>query len=182
MRLFSAFTLCALVASVTALNVTAEEKADKPAEVKMFKTGSLSVPALFKKTKPANFVIEEEFKAGEGEKAARLTMMHASGGVEANIKRWKGQFAGGDPEAQKEETFEVGNYKVHVVDVNGSYAERMGGGPFAGGKVVQRKDYAMVGAIIKSPDGPTYFVKLIGPAETVKANREALVKMIKAAK
>ncbi len=106
-------------------------------------------------------------------------MMAAGGDVPANIKRWKDQFTGGDAAAQKTEEMKLGKWNVHIVDVSGSYAERMGGGPFAGGKVVNREDYAMAGAILVNPEGKKYFVKMIGPSKVVKANREAFVKMIK---
>ena len=55
----------------------------------------------------------------------------------------------------------------------------MGGGPFFGGKTVERENYAMAGAIIVHPEGRKYFVKMVGPAEVVNENREAFVEMIK---
>ncbi len=103
--------------------------------------------------------------------------MAAGGDVEANIKRWKGQFAGGDEAARKTEEMSIGKWKVHLVDVNGSYAERMGG-PFAGGKVVNRENYGMTGAIMVHPEGRKYFVKMIGPMSVVKANRDASVTIL----
>ena len=109
-------------------------------------------------------------------------MMAAGGDVAENIKRWKGQFAGGDAEAQKTEETKAGNWQIHLVDVSGAYQERMGGGPFAGGKVVTRDHYAMTGAILVHPEGRKYFVKMIGPDDVVKANREAFVEMIKSIK
>ena len=71
------------------------------------------------------------------------------------------------------------DWQVYIVDVAGSYAERTGGGPFAGGKVVQRENYSMAGAILVHPQGRKYFVKMIGDAGVVKANRKAFVEMIK---
>ena len=106
-------------------------------------------------------------------------MMAAGGDVQANIKRWQGQFTGGDEEDQKSEDMKIGNWQVYIVDVTGNYKERMGGGPFAGGKVVERTDYAMTGAILLHPEGRKYFVKMIGPSAVVKENRDAFVKMIK---
>ena len=52
-------------------------------------------------------------------------------------------------------------------------------GQFAGGKVINRDNYAMAGAILVHPEGRKYFVKMIGPAEVVKANRKSFVSMIK---
>jgi hypothetical protein len=176
-----------LTASFALLAVTslgslalAEEKATS---VDVFGAGSLEVPASFKKVAPKSGIIEHEFQAKTGEgkegETARVTFMAAGGDVKANIQRWKGQFAGGKAEDQKVEEMKLGNWEVYIVDVNGSFAERMGGGPFAGGKVVNRENYAMAGAILVHPEGRKYFVKMIGPAEVVKANRKSFVSMIK---
>jgi hypothetical protein len=146
--------------------------------VSVFDKGKMKVPPAFKRTKPGP-IVQHEFKVGEGEKTARLTMMGASGGIEPNIKRWKGQFSGGDEAAQKTEKMKAGPWDIYLVDLNGSFAERMGGGPFAGGKMVQRKGYAMAGAILAEPECRLYFVKMVGPEEVVKANREKFVEMIK---
>lgn len=160
---------------------TATEKA--PTMVSVFGEASLSVPAQFERVEVQSRILEHEFQAKAGEdKTARVTMMAAGGDVADNIKRWKGQFAGGDVDAQKAEEHKFGNWQVHIVDCSGSYQERMGGGPFAGGKVVTREDYAMTGAILVHPEGRKYFVKMIGPDEVVKANRKAFVDMIKAIK
>lgn len=147
--------------------------------VSVFGKGELKIPAEFKRAEKQSRIIQHEFKVGEGEQVARLTMMAAGGGVEPNVKRWKGQFAGGKKEDQKTEKMNVGKWEVHLVDATGSYAERMGGGPFFGGKTVQREDYAMAGAIIAEPEGRLYFLKMIGPSKVVKDNREKFVEMIK---
>ena len=159
----------------------AAKKESKPEEIDVFGVGSISVPGDFKRVQPKSRIIQHEFKVtADGESTpARLTMMGASGGVEANIKRWKGQFTGGDPDKQKSEEVAAGDWKVHIVDCSGEYAERMGGGPFAPGKTVMRKDYAMAGAILVEPKGRTFFVKMIGPAKVVDANRKAFVTMVK---
>lgn len=151
--------------------------------ISVFEAGDLEVPAAFKRVEPKSRIIEHEFEAtaGQGDEAktARVTMMAAGGDVKANIDRWKGQFTGGDKEATKVEDMKLGNWEVHIVDTAGSFSERMGGGPFAGGKTVVRTDYGMTGAILVHPEGRKYFVKMIGPQEVIKANRDAFVKMIK---
>ncbi|MGB1926478.1 MAG: hypothetical protein ACPHL6_08100 [Rubripirellula sp.] len=156
---------------------------EKSVSVDVFGAGSLQVPASYKKVAPKSGIIEHEFQAKTGEgkegETARVTFMAAGGDVKANIQRWKGQFAGGKAEDQKVEQMKLGNWEVYLVDVSGSFAERMGGGPFAGGKVVNRENYAMAGAILVHPEGRKYFVKMIGPGEVVKANRKSFVSMIK---
>lgn len=155
----------------------------KPETISVFGEGKLEVPASFKRVEPKSRIIAHEFqaKAGEGDDAAtaRVTFMAAGGDVAANIKRWQDQFAGGDEKENKAEELKIGDWTLHLVDVNGTFAERMGGGPFAGGRVVQRDGYAMTGAIFVDPSGRKYFAKMIGPKAVVKANREAFVKMAK---
>ncbi len=184
----SSALLFGMLATGLALVTTHAAMADetKTAEkelISVFGEANLDVPNDFKRVEPKSGIIEHEFeaKAGEGDDAetARVTMMAAGGDVAANIQRWKGQFTGGDKEARKTEEMKLGKWNVHIVDVNGDFAERMGGGPFAGGKVINRENYAMAGAILVHPEGRKYFVKMIGPAAVVKANREAFVKMIK---
>ncbi len=183
----SIVVFAAVLASVTCFNlgVAQAEQGARNESVDVF-GATLEVPGDFKRVPPASRILAHEFqaKAGEGDdaKTARVTMMAAGGDVPANIRRWKGQFTGGDEAAQKIEEMELGNWTIHIVDVSGDYAERMGGGPFAGGKVVNRKDYAMTGAILVHPEGKKYFVKMIGPAEVIKANRERLIEMIKTLK
>ncbi|MDF1842123.1 MAG: hypothetical protein P1U77_11865 [Rubripirellula sp.] len=182
MRFLSVFS-CAFALALFGSFASTQAEEAKVEKVSVFNAGELVVPADFKRVQPQSRILEHEFqaKAGDGDDAAtaRLTMMGAGGDVAANIQRWKGQFVGGDPAKQKVEEMKLGDWKVHLVDVSGSYAERTGGGPFAGGKVVNRKDYAMAGAILVHPEGRKYFLKLIGPGKVVKANREAFVKMIK---
>lgn len=192
MRSIHLLTICFVFISTAAFThadkpEAVEAKSEAKSEsIDIFGAGKIEVPGAFKRAPLKSRIIEHEFQAkkGEGDDAqtARVTMMAAGGDVAANIKRWKGQFTGGDPEKQKSEEMKVGDWTIHIVDVNGSFSERMGGGPFAGGKVVERKDYAMAGAIMIHPEGRKYFVKMIGPAEVVKENRKAFVTMIKSIK
>ncbi|TWU56411.1 hypothetical protein Poly51_23210 [Rubripirellula tenax] len=177
-------SLASLLAILLTLLSSPLATAAEPAEatkVTVFGDGDLDVPAEFKSVDPKSRIIEHEFEAtADGAPApARITMMAAGGDVPANIARWKGQFAGGNADANKTETMKVGQWEVHLVDLNGSFGESMGGGPFSGGKVVQREDYAMTAAILVHPEGQKYFVKMIGPAAVIKANREKFVAMIK---
>jgi hypothetical protein len=173
-------TACVLLSSA----VTPAADSAQPETISVFGEGQLEVPVAFKRVQPKSRIVKHEFqaKAGEGDDAAtaRVTLMGASGEIAKNIKRWKDQFSAGDPDAQKTEETKLGQWTVYIVDVNGNYGEPVrGGGPFAGGRVVQREGYAMTGAILVNPAGRKYFAKLIGPEAVVKANREAFVKMVK---
>jgi hypothetical protein len=162
--------------------VRAADEAAVADTISVFDDAKLEVPEGWERTEPKSSIIEHEFlvKEGEGDDApqARVTMMAAGGDVKANIDRWKGQFTGGDADAQKTEEKKVGNWTVHIADLSGSFAETMGGGPFSGGKTVKRENYAMTGIILAHPEGRKYFIKVTGPMELVKANRPAVIKMI----
>ena len=182
-RLFIGLTGLITVLMFSFSITTAQEAAveAEPTTVDVFGKSKMQVPADFKKVETKSRILDHEFQAtiDGGEAPARVTMMASGGGIDANIRRWQGQFTGGDADAKKTEVMDVGEVKVHVVSNNGSFADSMGGGPFMRGKVVERKDYAMRGAILEYPDGKTYFVKMIGPRKVVKANEPAFMQMLK---
>ncbi len=60
---------------------------------------------------------------------------------------------------------EIGQYKVTMLDVSGTFSGGMGG-PMMGGTPTPEKDYRMLAAVIETGQGP-WFVKLTGPAKTV---------------
>ncbi len=185
MRHLFSIGFCSLLCLIAVRGVAADAATDdKKAEtITFFKTGSIEVPAAFKRMPPKSRIVEHEFQASVGEgddlQTARVYMMPSGGGVEPNIKRWYDQFSNGDKEAQKTEEMKLGGWKVHVVDASGDFQERMGGGPFAGGKVVTRTNHAMTGAIFVNPEGKMYFAKMIGPARVVKTHRPAFLDMVK---
>ena len=110
-----------------------------------------------------------------------MTVMGAGGAIEDNIARWVGQFAKPDDKDIKKETKEIQGQKVYFVDISGTYKDSVGG-PFAGGKVIERPDYRMLAAIIATEKDGNYFVKLYGPKKTIAANEEAFNKMIEGMK
>ena len=174
--------LVLLIGFVSTNTGVGDDASGKAEEIEVF-DGTLEVPAAFKRAPKKSRIISHEFQAkvGEGDdaKTARVYMMPSGGGIEPNIARWKSQFSNVADEDQKTEEMKLGDWKVYIVDIKGGFKERVGGGPFAGGKVVDRPDYAMCGAILAHPEGRLYFVKMIGPSSVVKENREAFVKMIK---
>jgi hypothetical protein len=152
--------------------------------IRVFDTLTLTVPKEWQAAPPKSRIVDHEFtfKHGEGDEAptARVTMMAASGGTDANITRWKGQFSGaGEPKVEKSE---AAGAKVVFVQLEGSFKDSMGGGPFAGGKTVIRENYGMLGGIIELKDGRSYFIKFTGPKETVEAGAEAFKEMLKGIK
>jgi hypothetical protein len=186
LMLFSCFTVTASFGPAAA--VAAEE--GKPSTVSVFGKATMKVPPQFERTEPRISMIQDEFiaKAGEGEDAptARLYMMNSGGSVKTNLDRWRGQFAQQDSDAFKTEEKQAGEWKVVIAEHEGTYLEKMGGGPFAPGRTVERPDYGMLGAIVLPPEAaksdsdfqPKYFVKMIGPTSVIEANRKAFREMV----
>jgi hypothetical protein len=165
--------------AAAAAKVSDQEKAET---ITVFDMMTLTIPEAWKTEAPKSSIVQHEYSLTkpEGEDAAgatRITMMAAGGGVEPNIKRWEGQFSEG-PEA-KVEKFDAAGQKVHFVEIEGTFKESMGGGPFSGGKTVMQKDYMMLGGIIELANGRMYFIKLTGPKSEAKPQAEAFKKMLK---
>lgn len=149
---------------------------------------SLEAPAGWRRVQPKSGMIETEFTipgdaagaAGEPLAPGRMTVMGAGGSVEANIERWYGQFAQPDGSSTKDKAavkkLKVAGRDVTLVDVAGTYKDSPGG-PFAGGKTIERPAYRMLAAIVEGPDG-NYFLKFYGPAAIVEQHADGFRKMV----
>lgn len=155
----------------------------------------LAVPVAWKAVEPRNRLIEVELAIlphADGEDAAeaadtadedaprgRLTMMAAGGDVDANIRRWVGQFRLGrdadGKDAMHRDERKLRGAIAHVLDIAGTYFDSPEG-PL--GPKVERADYRMLGAIIEIDGAGKYFVKFYGPADIVEENREAFEEML----
>jgi hypothetical protein len=98
----------------------------------------------------------------------------------SNASRWAGQFRqpdGRNPTAaMKTSEIQVGELKVTLVEVRGTYAGGMGG--TAAG---ERPGYQLLGAIASGPDA-NWFFKLTGPETTVTSQRAAFEGLIRSLK
>lgn len=113
----------------------------------------------------------------DGAKPAEITFFHfgpSAGGVEANTKRWLGQFQSKDG-AEKVETKDIGTTKVTFVSTEGTYSSGMPGGP-----TTPMEGFALLGAILDHTDGPV-FVKMTGPASVVQEARAKFTDFVSAA-
>lgn len=151
----------------------------------------MTVPDAWERKQPKVNIIEHEFEipASTGdEQPGRLTVMGAGGTVEDNIKRWQTQFRpdeGASEVATKVDEKKVAGQKVTVVDLSGTYVDKPGG-PFAPGKSINRENYRMLAAIIETTrqgkKTGNYFIKLVGPRQTLADNQEAFDEMIESLK
>ena len=181
-------SLCFLVA-VCFLAQAALSKADEPAADRTISLSEgkikLQAPETWLKKKPRSNIIEAEYEAPAAkgdEMGGRLTAMGAGGAIQDNIDRWSNQFtqAAGDPKP-KIEKLKVGEQEVHWVDLAGTFKDAPGG-PFAGGKTINRENYRMLGVIIEAklagkPAG-NYFLKFYGPAATIAEHEKAFKQMV----
>lgn len=113
----------------------------------------------------AEFIVPSATGGEPGEMSIFMFNGQGPDKVGPNIDRWVGQFtkADGSPiDNAVRKSLTVNGVKVHTVDLSGTYGGGMGGG----GK---REDFRVLGAIAEYPGG-LYFFKLIGPAQTLKAN------------
>lgn len=145
----------------------------------------MKVPKSWQARRPQTRIVEYEFAAPpvEGDSAeARITIMGAGGGVEANIARWIDQFEQPDGSSSKDKTrvekTVIAGAEVHIVSITGTYKDRAGGGPFAPGPVTRRPGYRMLGAILVTPNLGHYYVKLYGPEKTVNAQEGAFRELL----
>ena len=101
------------------------------------------------------------------------------GDAKSNAERWASQFTQPDgrpsESVMKTSSLTIGDLKVMLVEVTGTYAGGMGmGGPAAAAK----PDAMLLGAIVEGPDA-NWFFKLTGPASTVKSQGAAFETMIR---
>lgn len=124
----------------------------------------LSVPDSWEPREPRSRILQHEFAVkNENENAAdgRITMMSAGGSVEANLERWKAQFDDAD---STQETLEIAETRVHLLDIEGTYQDQPQG---PRGPRVTRREYRMLGAIFETGPNSSFFVKFSGPAALV---------------
>jgi len=171
--------LLGLAAGLLVSTVRAEDKAASTIELANGKFVMVT-PASWETVAPKSNMITHEFKAPKEmkEDSARITVMPASGGVDANVDRWVGQFDGVKKSDAKIEKNDVAGTTIHTVDISGTYKDSMGGGPFAPGPVKKRENYRMLGAIIETKESGTIFVKMTGAQSTLEPLVEDFKKML----
>jgi len=110
--------------------------------------------------------------AGAGELAVFYFGPGGGGGLEANLQRWINQV---EPDQEPtRDSFTLGTWKVTWVEVVGTLKpSNMGTGPdkpLPGSR--------LLGAVVEGEGGPWFF-KATGPAETLAAQRDAFLDMLK---
>lgn len=180
-----AVAIIAIAACLVAAPAWAQPAVAEAASVFTIADGALALeaPAGWQRVQPKSGIVETEFaipSEGPGDAPGRMTVMGAGGSVEANIERWCGQFAQPDGSSTKDKAstkkLKVAGRDVTIVDIAGTYKDSPGG-PFAGGKTIERPGYRMLAAIVEGPDGSS-FLKFYGPAATVAKHADGFRTMV----
>ncbi|MFM1560196.1 MAG: hypothetical protein VCA73_09565 [Roseibacillus sp.] len=140
-----------------------------------------SAPKEFTAVKPKSAMRKAQFAVDQLAMKGEIVFFYfgpgGAGGVEANVKRWLGQFD--EPKEKlnaKTEKTKAGDVAVTFVSAQGTFLT----GP-PGDVPILIPGWALLGAIIESKQG-AIFAKFTGPRATVEANSKAFRKMITAAK
>ncbi|MBX7105430.1 MAG: hypothetical protein K1X57_15200 [Gemmataceae bacterium] len=135
-------------------------------------------PAAWKEQKSTSSMRKAQFKIdraeGDSEDAEVIVFYFGKGqggGVEENLKRWKGQFKAPAGDQAKTEKFKVGDVQVTYLDIQGVFLSK--NPPFdPNAKTIEKPNFRALNAVFASANGP-YFIRLAGPDKTVSAQKKA---------
>jgi hypothetical protein len=97
-----------------------------------------------------------------------MAVARAGGSTDANIERWRGQFASAADQAPKRTEKTVRGLKVTIVELSGTYTPV---GMMPGASPGEpHPGWALLAAIVETPGTP-YFFKLVGPLSAIRAAR-----------
>jgi len=116
-----------------------------------------------------------KIKRAEGDpEDGDLSVTQVGGSVEQNVQRWVGQFDLKPGEEAKRTQRTVGDLKVTVVELGGTFKSGMPGM----GPATPKDKWALLGAIVETPTGMPWFFKLTGPEKTVTGARADFDKLV----
>ncbi|NUP10987.1 MAG: hypothetical protein HOW73_33490 [Polyangiaceae bacterium] len=125
-------------------------------------------------------------RVGDDKEDAELLVLYfgkgKNGERDAQWDSWFGQFDGDAKKDAKRETFPVGDNTVETFEFIGNYKLNMGRQvPGMKRSPVQmvKKDFRMIGAVVKTKARGNWFFRLVGPDKTVLAAKDGFVEMLK---
>lgn len=150
----------------------------QPAGQLSFDKLTFTLPADWVKQQPKSSMRKAQVSLpGEGQgKDAELVIFFfgpgatEGGSVQANFDRWIGQFKQDDGRDSKDVAIKgekkIGDLTAHTLDIAGRYVAPLMPGAPAQHDIANAR---MLAAVLPTPEG-NYFLKLVGPAETVKSH------------
>ncbi len=80
-------------------------------------------------------------------------------------------------EMGKVDTMKIGGVKVTYLDIQGTYLSKVP--PFSpNAKTVAKPDQRMLGIVFEGKEGP-YFIRVVGPSQTVERHKKAFDEWLK---
>ena len=137
----------------------------------------LTAPDGWVRKQPRSRITLAEFTLPRVEPDAadgRLTITRVGGSVEANVERWKQQFAG-KPKQESKEQVEIAGVQVTTIDLSGTYNDQHG---MSQAVAAQLSDYRMRAAVF-SIQGQQFIIKCYGPVKTMADNEDAFMAFLK---
>ena len=172
-KIYATLLLCFLVicaACSSSASLKNQNQSNVPANGDLH----FKAPDAWTTEKPASNMRVAQYKLpkadGDPEDASLVIYYFGAGqggNVQANIDRWINQMQQSDGSASKDraktDNLAVNGLKVSTVDVSGTYTAEMAPGS---GDRHNNANYRLRAAVIETPKG-NYFVKLVGPTNTV---------------
>jgi hypothetical protein len=124
-------------------------------------------------------------EAAQGEASVLFFGTGAKGDPALNFKEWFDQFDGNVGATAARETFQAHGLTVETVEVTGTYKIGLTPTPKgrkAAGVQMVKKNWRLLGAVVRTPDRGNWFFKLTGPDETVQASRSSFRAMLESAR
>ena len=112
---------------------------------------------------------------GEPSDGHEVTVIPASGSLEANVSRWIGQLDSGAAEATLAERTKAALAAAETVEVDGTKVTIV---LLASGSETDDADEAILGAAIPLDDTASLFVKFKGPAKVARRERDNFVRFV----
>ncbi len=131
------------------------------------------VPGSWKEMPLSQFqrgILSAKYAMPEAGDDVTLTLSRASGGLDSNLDRWRGQFSLSREEIQKE--ISLASTTASLIDLQGEFSP--GFGKEADG------EWRMIGVVVPLPQ-QSYFMKLTGPVDQVASVEEDFLSFAKSA-
>ena len=141
------------------------------------------VPPAWVEVEPASSMRVAQYRidgpAGPAECVVFYFGPNQGGGALANAERWAGQFTQPDGSPSRDRMIvteiDAARGKAQIVEVTGTYD---GGMTMTDQPATPRPGSMLLGGIVPGPDAPWFF-KLTGPEDTVRAERERFLALLR---
>jgi hypothetical protein len=146
-------------------------------------------PALPKPKDPAQKADYQVPHAGDAKGDGDVTVFFFGTGAQGDEARrfaeWQKQFEGPEAADVQRNKLDGAALPVDLIELHGTYKTPMGpavGPQHKAPMEIVKKNYRLIGAVVKTPDRGNWFFKLTGAEDTVQSARSAFYAMVRSAK